>query len=120
LLNKHFIPDIKGNLTAFSSQQMRCVNCNEKFRRVPMTNQTIAASGKTTAECPVCAKNDEKGKVLLTISEGTIKKYMQPSKDIIEEYEITPYLRQQVLMINRSLQSLFGKDQRQSGLKQFT
>ena len=120
LLNKHFIPDIKGNLSAFSRQQMRCVNCNEKFRRVPMTNQTIAASGKTTAECPECAKNDEKGKVLLTISEGTIKKYMQPSKDIIDKYEISPYTRQEILILNKEIQSLFGKGNRQSGLKQFT
>ncbi len=115
LLQKHFLPDIRGNLRAFSRQKMRCVDCNEKFRRVPMTSQAIAPTGKTTSKCPECG-----GKVLLTITDGTIKKYMQPSKDIIEEYEVTPYLRQQVLMINRSLQSLFGKDQRQSGLKQFT
>jgi DNA polymerase II large subunit len=115
LLKKHFLPDIRGNLRSFSSQEMRCVDCNEKFRRIPLTNQTIAPSGKTTAQCPECD-----GKVLLTISEGTIRKYMQPSKDIINEYEITPYLRQQVTMINRTLQSLFGKDERQSGLKQFT
>jgi len=115
LLNKHFIPDIKGNLRSFSSQKMRCVDCNTKFRRVPLTNQTIAPSGKATAECPECD-----GKVLLTISEGTIKKYMQPSKDIIDEYEISPYVRQQILVLNKTLQSLFGKDNRQSGLKQFT
>ncbi|PSH01983.1 MAG: DNA polymerase II large subunit, partial [Nanohaloarchaea archaeon SW_10_44_10] len=115
LLNKHFIPDIKGNLRSFSSQKMRCVDCNTKFRRVPLTNQTIAPSGKATAECPQCD-----GKVLLTISEGTIKKYMQPSKDIIDEYEISPYVRQQILVLNKTLQSLFGKDNRQSGLKQFT
>jgi DNA polymerase II large subunit len=115
LLNKHFIPDIKGNLTAFSSQEMRCVSCNEKFRRVPLTNQTIAASGKTTSECPECG-----GNVLLTISEGTIKKYMQPSKDIIDKYEISPYTRQEILILNKEIQSLFGKDNRQSGLKQFT
>ena len=115
LLDKHFIPDIKGNLRSFSSQKMRCVDCNKKFRRVPMTNQTIAPSGKTTAKCPECG-----GKVLLTISEGTIKKYMQPSKDIIDEFEVSPYKRQEVLILNKTLQSLFGKDNRQSGLKQFT
>ena len=115
LLNKHFIPDIKGNLRSFSSQKMRCVDCNEKFRRVPMTDQTIAPSGKETAQCPECG-----GKVLLTISEGTIKKYMQPSKDIIDSYEISPYKRQEVMILNRTIQSLFGKSNRQSGLKQFT
>ena len=115
LLQKHFIPDIKGNLRSFSSQELRCVDCNEKFRRVPLTSQTIAASGKATAECPECG-----GKILLTISEGTIKKYIQPSKDIIEEYEISPYIRQQILILNKMIQSLFGKSNRQSGLKQFT
>jgi len=114
-LKKHFIPDIKGNLRSFSSQKMRCVDCNEKFRRIPLTNQTIAPTGKTTAQCPECG-----GKVLLTIHEGTIKKYMHPSKDIIDQYEISPYTRQQILIINKMIQSLFGKDNRQSGLKQFT
>jgi DNA polymerase II large subunit len=115
LLEKHFIPDIKGNLRSFSSQKMRCVDCNEKFRRVPLTDQTIAPSGKETAQCPECG-----GKVLLTISEGTIKKYMQPSKDIIDSYEISPYKRQEIMILNRTIQSLFGKSNRQSGLTQFT
>ena len=115
LLEKHFIPDIKGNLRSFSSQKLRCVDCNEKFRRVPISSQTIAPSGKETAECPEC-----QGKVLLTISEGTIKKYMQPSKDIIESYEISPYKRQEVQILNKTIQSLFGKSNRQSGLRQFT
>lgn len=115
LLDKHFIPDIKGNLRSFSSQKMRCVDCNKKFRRVPMTNQAIAPTGKVTAKCPECD-----GKVLLTISEGTIKKYLEPSKELIENYEISPYMRQQILILNKTIQSLFGKDNRQSGLKQFT
>ena len=123
LLDKHFIPDIKGNLRSFSSQKLRCVDCNEKFRRVPLTNQTIAPSGKETAECPRCADDPDKveaGKILLTISEGTIKKYMQPCLDIMDKYEITPYKRQEIQILNRTIQSLFGKSNRQSGLKQFT
>jgi len=123
LLDKHFVPDIKGNLRSFSSQKLRCVDCNEKFRRVPLTNQTIAPSGKETAECPRCANDPDKtgaGKILLTISEGTIKKYMQPCKDIMEKYEISPYKRQEIQILNRTIQSLFGKSDRQSGLKQFT
>ncbi len=115
LLQKHFIPDIKGNLRSFSSQEMRCTDCNTKFRRVPMTAQTIAPTGKTTAECPECG-----GKVLLTISEGTIKKYLEPSRQIIENYEVSPYVRQQILILKKTLQSLFGKDDRQTGIKQFT
>jgi DNA polymerase II large subunit len=115
LLKKHFLPDIRGNLSSFSEQEMRCVDCNEKFRRVPMTSQKIAATGKTTAQCPECG-----GDVLLTISEGTIRKYMQPSKEIIEEYEVSPYTRQQILNIDKELKALFGKNERQSGLGKFT
>ncbi len=115
LLKKHFIPDIKGNLRSFSRQDMRCIDCNQKFRRVPMTAQTIAASGKTTAECPGCG-----GNIVLTISEGTIKKYMIPSEEIIDEFQVSPYVRQQILILKQTLQSLFGKENRQSGLKQFT
>ncbi len=115
LLKKHFIPDIKGNLRSFSSQEMRCGDCNTKFRRVPMTAQTIAPSGKTTAECPECG-----GSILLTISEGTIKKYMIPSEEIIDEYEVSPYTRQQVLILKKTLQTMFGKEKRQTGIKQFT
>ncbi|MFB6191647.1 MAG: DNA polymerase II large subunit [Candidatus Nanohaloarchaea archaeon] len=115
LLKKHFIPDIKGNLRSFSSQEMRCNDCNTKYRRVPMTAQTIAPTGKTTAECPECG-----GKILLTISEGTIKKYLEPSRKIIENFEVSPYVRQQILILKDTLQSLFGKDKRQTGIKQFT
>ncbi len=115
LLRKHFLPDIKGNLRSFSSQELRCTACNEKFRRVPLTSQTIAASGKTTAECPECG-----GDLLLTISEGTIKKYMEPSRKIIENYQVSPYVRQQIMILKDSLQSLFGKEKRQSGLTQFS
>ncbi|MFB6204244.1 MAG: DNA polymerase II large subunit [Candidatus Nanohaloarchaea archaeon] len=115
LLDKHFIPDIKGNLRSFSSQEMRCVDCNKKFRRVPLTNQAVEATGKITAKCPECG-----GKILLTISEGTIKKYLEPSQEIIDSYEVSPYMRQQVLILNKTIQSLFGKSDRQAGLKQFT
>ena len=115
LLKKHFIPDIKGNLRSFSSQEVRCVDCNTKFRRVPIRSQKIAASGKTTCECPECG-----GDILLTISEGTIRKYMRPSKEIIGEYEVSSYTRQEINSLDRTLKSLFGNAERQSGLTQFT
>src|SRR5439155_5535550 len=31
----HFLPDLIGNLKAFSSQQVRCTKCGEKYRRIP-------------------------------------------------------------------------------------
>lgn len=104
LLTKHFISDIKGNLRAFGRQEMRCKNCNKKYRRVPL-------QGK----CTRCG--DE---LLLTVSEGTIRKYLIPSEEIAENFAISTYKRQQIHILKRQIQSTFGKENRQSSLGQFT
>ncbi|MHA1471745.1 MAG: DNA polymerase II large subunit, partial [Promethearchaeota archaeon] len=37
ILTTHFKPDIIGNLRRFSLQHFRCVKCNEKYRRPPLS-----------------------------------------------------------------------------------
>ncbi|HMK46523.1 MAG TPA: DNA polymerase II large subunit, partial [Methanocella sp.] len=37
VINSHFLPDLIGNLRAFSTQQMRCVKCGARYRRPPLT-----------------------------------------------------------------------------------
>lgn len=59
------------------------------------------------------------GELLLTISEGTIRKYLVHSEDIADSFAISPYLRQQIMVLKRNIESLFGKDDRQSSLGQF-
>ncbi|MDY6770317.1 MAG: DNA polymerase II large subunit [Candidatus Nanohaloarchaea archaeon] len=103
LLDKHFLPDIKGNLRSFSEQQFRCVDCNKKYRRAPLKGR-----------CGRCG-----GRLLLTISEGTIRKYLVHSEEIADSFAISPYLRQQIMILKRNIESLFGKDDRQSSLGQF-
>ncbi|MFB6167175.1 MAG: DNA polymerase II large subunit, partial [Candidatus Nanohaloarchaea archaeon] len=103
LLSKHFLPDIRGNLRAFSEQRFRCVDCNEKYRRAPLKGR-----------CKECG-----GKLLLTVSEGTIRKYLVHSEEISDHFAISPYLRQQIMILKRNIESLFGKDDRQSSLGQF-
>src|SRR3989344_5901990 len=46
ILERHFIRDIKGNLRKFSTQQFRCVDCNEKFRRPPLQGSCIKCNGR--------------------------------------------------------------------------
>lgn len=104
LLTKHFISDIKGNLRAFSRQELRCVDCNEKYRRAPL--QGI---------CTECS-----GDLLLTVTEGTIRKYLIPSEEIADNFAISTYKRQQIQILKKQIQSLFGKADRQSSLGQFT
>jgi len=100
VIEKHFLKDIKGNLRKFSMQQFRCVKCNKKFRRPPLTGV-----------CP-CG-----GKILFTISEGSIVKYLEPSLSLARQFDVGPYLRQTLELLKDRVEGLFGKEkERQEGL----
>jgi len=103
-IERHFIRDIKGNLRKFSSQQFRCVDCNEKFRRPPLVGK-----------CPNC-----NGKILFTISEGSIIKYLEPSMQLAERYNVSTYLKQSLELTKRRIEGVFGKDDdKQEGLNKW-
>jgi len=90
LLFYHLFPDIIGNTRAFARQKLRCVKCNSKYRRIPL-------SGK--CKCG--------NKLILTIHEGSIRKYLEIAKDVIKDYELKPYLYQKVLLAEDEIDSLF-------------
>lgn len=102
VISKHFIRDIKGNLRTFSEQKVRCSQCNAKYRRVPLIGKCYCG-----------------GKLMLSVSEGAIRKYIEPTKHIIEKYKISPYLFQQFSLLEKDVDSLFGKKARQLGLDRF-
>ncbi len=94
VIERHFIRDIRGNLRKFSMQAFRCVNCNESYRRVPL-------SGK----CGKCG-----GRLMFTISEGSIIKYLAHALDIAREYGVSSYLLECLELTERHIQSIFGKE----------
>jgi DNA polymerase II large subunit len=101
VIEKHFLRDTKGNLRKFTQQEYRCVNCNEKFRRPPLIGRCTACNGK----------------VLFTISEGSVIKYLEPSISLAKKYGITGYLQQDLDLLQRKVEDLFGKDpEKQMGL----
>ncbi len=104
VIEKHFIRDTKGNLRKFSQQQYRCVACNEKFRRPPLRGN-----------CTACG-----GKVIFTISEGSVVKYLEPSLSLAYAYDVPTYLKQDLELTKRRIESVFGKEaERQEGLGQW-
>ena len=104
VIEKHFLKDIKGNLRKFSMQQFRCVNCNEKYRRPPLRGI-----------CPACS-----GKIIFTISEGSIVKYLEPSMSLARHYHLPVYLQQTLDILKRRVEGVFGKEKdRQVGLGQW-
>ena len=101
LIEKHFLRDIKGNLRKFSMQQFRCVNCNEKFRRPHLLGK-----------CTKC-----NGKIIFTVSQGSIIKYLEPSLSLAKKYNLPSYVRQNLELTKLRVELFFGKEEeKQIGL----
>ena len=101
VIEKHFIKDIKGNLRHFSMQQFRCVDCNEKFRRPPLRGKCTACNGK----------------IIFTIAEGSVIKYLEPAIGLAATYHLPEYLKQSLELMKNRIESVFGKDtEKQEGL----
>ncbi|ADB58611.1 DNA polymerase II large subunit [Archaeoglobus profundus] len=96
VLTSHFLPDIIGNLRAFSRQEFRCVNCNTKYRRPPLTGK-----------CTKCG-----GKLTLTVHNSSITKYLGVSKELCERYNVSEYTKQRLRLIELEIKSLFESDVR--------
>ncbi|ALM76065.1 DNA polymerase II large subunit [Thermococcus barophilus] len=92
IINSHLIPDLRGNLRSFTRQEFRCVKCNTKYRRPPL-------SGK----CPKCG-----GKIVLTVSKGAIEKYLPTAKLLVTNYDVLTYTRQRICLTEKDIKSLFA------------
>ena len=92
ILTTHFNPDILGNLRKFSMQTFRCVKCNAKFRRPPISN-----GGK----CTMCGN-----RVILTVNRGGISKYIPRALKLCKEYKLDAYTLQRMELIEEYVESL--------------
>lgn len=112
VIDKHFLRDTKGNLRKFSMQMFRCGTCNAKFRRPPL----YAKTNGIDVYCPVC----NKGKIIFTISEGSVIKYLEPSLKLAKEYHLSTYMNQTLNLLKLRVEDVFGKEKyKQSGLSEF-
>jgi DNA polymerase II large subunit len=94
IIERHFIRDMRGNLRKFSMQGFRCVGCNEILRRPPLSGV-----------CPKC-----RGKIIFTIHEGGIKKYLEPALELAEKYNLSLYMKQSLQLTKEYIDSVFGKE----------
>ncbi len=100
VINVHFLPDIIGNLRAFSRQEFRCVKCNTKYRRIPLVGK-----------CTKCG-----GKLTLTVHSNSIMKYLNLSKYLCENFDVSEYTKQRLFLLEQEIKSLFENE----GEKQVT
>jgi DNA polymerase II large subunit len=96
VMASHFLPDIIGNARAFSRQTFRCTSCNEIYRRIPL-------SGK----CYKC----NKASIILTIHEGSVRKYLKIAQNMARQENLSPYLIQRLDMIEKEIDSVFKNEQ---------
>ncbi|MFW5704285.1 MAG: hypothetical protein ACOCXG_00445 [Nanoarchaeota archaeon] len=55
-----------------------------------------------------------------TISEGSVKKYVGHSFNIIRDFEVDPYVAECIELVNLRIESVFGKEtEQQRGLNEF-
>ncbi|MDO8647475.1 MAG: DNA polymerase II large subunit [Candidatus Diapherotrites archaeon] len=93
----HFIPDIIGNTRAFSRQNFRCTKCNSKYRRIPLVGK-----------CTKCG-----GPLILTIAQGSVRKYVEIAKNLVRDFELSDYLRQRLELAEQEINSVFQNDKKE-------
>ncbi|NIA03717.1 MAG: DNA polymerase II large subunit [Nitrospiraceae bacterium] len=111
IINKHLIKDLKGNLRKFSQQKFRCVKCNASYRRPPLSGkcEAINSAGQ------VCG-----GKIIFTISEGSVTKYLPACLKLEHDFKLPSYLNQTLDILQDRIDAVFGKDkEKQKGLGDF-
>ena len=51
------------------------------------------------------------GKIIFTISEGGIIKYLEPALDLAKNYDVPIYVKQNIELTKRYIESIFGKEE---------
>jgi DNA polymerase II large subunit len=104
IIEYHFLPDLIGNLRAFSRQEVRCLDCGEKYRRMPLSG-----------DCRECG-----GDVNLTVHRGSVNKYMETAITVAEEFDCREYTKQRLEILEKRLKRIFENDKnKQSGIADF-
>jgi DNA polymerase II large subunit len=93
LINTHLLPDMIGNLKKFTTQGFRCTSCGTKYRRMPVTGGCKCKNG-----------------VNLTVHPGSVTKYLEKTKRLAIEYNVSNYTKQRIDLIEMSMASLFNDD----------
>ena len=93
VINKHFLPDMAGNLRSFSTQMVRCTKCGEKYRRMPLSG--------------ICKCENQ---LTLTVHEASVKKYLEVSKEISDKYNLDEYTKERIMILEMSMNSVFNND----------
>jgi DNA polymerase II large subunit len=100
VMTTHLLPDIMGNLRAYSGQSFRCTTCGASYRRIPLAGKCL--------EC--------NSKLIQTLTRPSVQKYLKLAKRLLDKYTIDPYLRGRVMSLLDELELVFGKEESNQSL----
>ena len=101
----HFVPDMIGNLRRFGSQKIRCTKCNRTYRRIPLKGI-----------CPNCGE----AKLNLTVFQKSVSKYYNMAENLVNEYNLSEYLKNRLAVIKHNMESLFSEAEVSADLSERT
>jgi len=91
ILQTHIIPDLIGNIRAYSTQIFRCKVCSRRYRRPPIIGKCLSCEGELQA----------------TVTRGAVEKYLSVAKDLATRFQIDPYLRARLNKIVEEIEETF-------------
>ena len=114
VIGSHLLPDVRGNLNAFSRQKVRCAKCNHSYRRLPLAGKCIQMQGASGGLHGHHSSRMEEsrcgGNLILTVSQGAVRKYLGVINHVIDNFGIDPYTQQYVDWMADSVESVFQND----------
>ena len=104
VLQNHLLPDLIGNLRAFTTQSFRCKRCNARYRRPPL-------SGK----CDICGST-----LTQTVHVKTVTKYLGIVRGLVDDYVEDLYIKERLKLLEWELRlTLVSGDEAQKSLSEY-
>lgn len=93
VLKTHLLPDILGNMKAYTSQSFRCKSCGTQYRRVPVKGICLSCGGS----------------LLSTVPRKAVEKYLSIALALCDRFDVDPYIRSRLEIVLQELSSLFAE-----------
>ncbi len=94
VLKTHLIPDIVGNMKAYTSQSFRCKGCGKQYRRIPIKGA-----------CFSCQEALQP-----TVPRRAVEKYLHLALGLCDRFTVDPYIRRRLEIVAYELETLFAPE----------
>ncbi len=101
IIKTHLIRDIMGNTKKYATQAFKCRKCGLTIRRPPVS-----------WVCPSCG-----GEVKGTLTRASVEKYLSIAQKLARDYDVDPYLKSRIEMVQRELDQLFRGERKADQLE---